>query len=66
MLALTACEVTVTPDKTTFSASAPRNDAIAQDDWTAAAIVNLALGYSASMDVWPGYDPPGASLGGRP
>ena len=58
VLALTACEVTVTPDKTTFSASAGRSDAInAQDDWTAAAITNLALGYSASLDVWPGYDP---------
>ena len=37
-----------------------RSDAInAQDDWTAAAIANLALGYSASLDVWPGHDPRG-------
>ena len=62
MLALTACEApaattTVSPVTATYSAPPARNDAIAQDDWTVAAIANLALGYSASLDVWPGYDP---------
>lgn len=63
VLALTACEApaattTMSPVTATYSASAPRSDAsIARDDWTAAAIANLALGYSASLDVWPGYDP---------
>ena len=69
VLALTACEApkasapptpaTLTsPATATYSAPAARSAAaIAQDDWTAAAIANLALGYSASLDVWPGYDP---------
>ena len=63
MLALTACEApaattTMSPVTATYSASAPRSDAsVAQDDWTAAAIANPALGYSGSLDVWPGYDP---------
>ena len=57
VLALTACEApaattTMSPVTATYSASAPRSDAsVAQDDWTAAAIANLSLGYSASLDV---------------
>ena len=45
------------PATVTYAAPAAGDDVVAQDDWTAAAIANLALVYDTSLDLWPGYEP---------
>ena len=55
VLVLAACYAPAAPIPSPTPATS--GDAIAEDDWTVAAIANLSLGYSASPDVWHGYDP---------